>query len=46
MLPTPDQERAAVLALIGFALLAAFGAAAALALIGWLMSKIAGWIFA
>jgi fatty acid desaturase len=44
-LPTPEQERKAVLALIGFALLAAFGAAASLALMGWLLSKAATWVF-
>lgn len=45
LLPTPEQERKAIMALIGFSLLAAFGAAAALALIGWLLSKAAQWVF-
>jgi hypothetical protein len=45
-LPTPEQERAAVLALFGFTFLAAFGAAALLTLIAWGMAQIADWVFA
>jgi len=44
-LPTPEQERKAVLALIAFAVLAILGAASALAAIGIGLIKIAQWVF-
>lgn len=46
MLPTPEQERKAIIALFGVVLLAGFGAAAALILAGYLLGKAAQWVFA
>lgn len=45
-LPTPEQERMAVRALIGCGLLAGFGGATVLVLSAWLLAKISEWVFA
>lgn len=44
-LPTPEQERQAILALMGFAALILFGAASALLAIGSALGKLAKWVF-
>lgn len=43
--PTPQKERAFIVAILGIVLLAAFGAAVALTLIGFLLSLAAKWVF-
>ena len=44
-LPTPEQERQAVLALIAFTVLAILGTASAIAAIGIGLIKLAQWIW-
>lgn len=44
-LPTPEQERAAIVLMIGGAVLAALGAAAVVALTGMALGKVAQWVF-
>lgn len=44
-LPTPEQERKAILALIGFAALVLVGAASALLAIAYALGKVAKWVF-
>lgn len=44
-LPTPEQERKAVLALIAFAVLAILGAGAGMLAIAFLIGKLVQWVF-
>ena len=44
-LPTPEQERKAIIALIAFAILAILGAGAGLLAIAFLLGKTAQWVF-
>lgn len=44
-LPTPEQERKAVLALIAFTVLAILGAGAAMFAIALALGKLAQWVF-
>ena len=44
-LPTPEQERKAVLAFIAFDVLAVFGAGAAMLAVAFLLGKAAQWVF-
>lgn len=44
-LPSPEQERKAILALIGFTVLGIFGAGAAMFAIAVGIGKLAQWVF-